>query len=148
MSVKIRPIAARDRQEWDALFSAYCSFGGDQQTSAMRDRVWGWIHDETAQTKCFVAENEQGNVIGVVHFREYERPMPASKGAYIDDMFVSPAARGQGVVDRLIASVGTYAKEQGLDVVRWMTSETNYRARSVYDRHATKSNWVTYQLNM
>lgn len=26
-------------------------------------------------------------------------------------------------------------------------SETNYGARAVYDRHATKSNWITYHLN-
>ncbi len=142
----VRPAAERDRIEWDALFEAYCAFGGEQQTAEMRDRVWDWILDQGAQTTCFIAENEKGNAIGFVHFREYERPMPATKGVYIDDMFVSPSARGRGVVDQLISSVGKYANERGLDVVRWMTSETNYRARSVYDRHATKSNWVTYQL--
>ena len=148
MSVTVRPVAKRDRQDWDTLFKAYCKFGGDQQTAGMRDRVWDWIHDETAQTTCFIAAHDAGDVIGFVHFREYERPMPATKGAYIDDMFVSPSARGKGVVDQLIGSVGEYAKKQGLDVVRWMTSDTNYRARSVYDRHATKSNWITYQLDM
>lgn len=147
MSVNVRPIAEHDRQEWDTLFAAYCACGGDNQTAEMRDRVWSWIHDETAQTLCFIAESDRGDMIGFVHFREYERPMPATKGAYIDDMYVSPSARGQGVVDRLITSVGEYAKHHGLDVVRWMTSETNYRARSAYDRHARKSNWVTYQLD-
>ena len=146
MLMKVRPVAERDRQDWEALFEAYCAFGGEKQTPEMRSRVWDWINDKAAQTTCFIAENDRGDVIGFVHFREYERPMPATKGAYIDDMFVSPSSRGQGVVDRLITSVGEYAKDHGLDVVRWMTSETNYRARSVYDRHATKSNWVTYQL--
>lgn len=147
MVVKIRQAAAQDREEWDALFKAYCEFGGDKQTSEMRDRVWGWIHDQAAQTLCFVAENERRELVGFVHFRSYERPMPATKGAYIDDMFVAPSARGRGVIDIMIEAVGAYAKDQGWDVVRWMTSETNYRARSVYDRHATKSNWVTYQLD-
>ncbi len=72
--------------------------------------------------------------------------MDAAMGGYIDDMFVAPVARGQGIVDLMIESVGAYAKEQGWDVLRWMTSDTNYRARAVYDRHATKSNWITYQL--
>lgn len=148
MSVKIRPITQQDRNKWDDLFQAYCESGGEIQTSDMRDRVWGWIHDEAAQTICFIAESSHGDAVGFVHFRSYERPMPATVGAYIDDMFVAPSARGQGVVDRLIEAVGKYAKDQGWDVVRWMTSETNYRARSVYDRHATKSNWVTYQLNI
>ena len=118
MSVKVRAVAEHDRQEWDTLFEAYCAFGGNQQTAQMRDRVWDWISDETAQTICFIAENDGGDAIGFVHFREYERSMAATKGAYIDDMFVSPSARGQGVVDRLIASVGEYANEHGLDVVR------------------------------
>ncbi|TQV77992.1 GNAT family N-acetyltransferase [Denitrobaculum tricleocarpae] len=104
------------------------------------------MHDPYAQTQCFVVEGDRGELAGFVHFRSYERPMPATKGAYIDDMFVAPTARGNGIVDLMIESVGAYAKEQGWDVVRWMTSETNYRARSVYDRHATKSNWITYQL--
>lgn len=147
MAVKIRQAAQQDREEWDTLFEAYCEFGGDEQTAEMRDRVWGWIHDQTAQTLCLVAENDHGEVVGFTHFRSYERPMPATKGAYIDDMFVASSARGQGVVDKMIEAVGAYAKDQGWDVVRWMTSEANYRARSVYDRHATKSNWVTYQLN-
>lgn len=113
MPMKIRPAAEQDRDEWDALFEAYCEFGGDRQTAEMRDRVWGWINDEAAQTICFVAENDQNEVVGLVHFRSYERPMPATKGAYIDDMFVAPSARGHGVVDRLIQSVGEHAKEQG-----------------------------------
>ena len=146
MATIIRHLADADRSEWDALFQAYCEFGNATQTSEMRDRVWGWIHDASAQTRCFVAEDEQRVLVGFVHFRSYERPMPATIGAHIDDMFVAPTARGQGIVDLMIESVGAYAKEQDWDVVRWMTSEINYRARSVYDRHATKSNWVTYQL--
>ena len=145
--MKIRQTGEQDREDWDTLFEAYCAFGGERQTPEMRDRVWGWIHDPSAQTLCFVAENDQDELVGFVHFRSYERPMPATKGAYIDDMFVTASARGQGLVGKMIEAVGAYAREQGWDVVRWMTSETNYRARSVYDRHATKSNWITYQLN-
>ncbi len=142
----IRQAAQKDREGWDALFDAYCRFGGEEQTAEMRNRVWGWINDPNAQTRCFVVEGDNQQLIGFVHFRSYERPMPATVGAYIDDMFVSPSARGQGIVDLMIQTVGDFAKEQGWDVVRWMTSETNYRARAVYDRHAVKSNWVTYQL--
>jgi hypothetical protein len=31
-------------------------------------------------------------------------------------------------------------------VIRWITAENNYRARGVYDRLATRTNWVTYDL--
>lgn len=147
MTVTVRQADQKDREGWDALFEEYCRFGGEEQTVEMRDRVWGWIADPTAQTRCFVVESENQQLVGFVHFRSYERPMPATIGAYIDDMFVAPVARGQGIVDMMIQAVGNFATDQGWDVVRWMTSETNYRARAVYDRHAKKSNWITYQLN-
>ena len=147
MTVTVRQADQKDRDGWDALFEEYCRFGGEEQTTAMRDKVWGWIADPNAQTRCFVAEDDNQQLVGFVHFRSYERPMPATIGAYIDDMFVTPSARGQGIVDMMIRAVGDFANDQGWDVVRWMTSETNYRARAVYDRHAKKSNWITYQLN-
>lgn len=147
MAVTIRQAEEGDRAGWDTLFAAYCASGKQEQTAEMRNRVWGWIHDPSAQTRCFVVDGADGHLVGFVHFRSYERPMPATVGVYIDDMFVAPGARGQGIVDQMIQAVGAYAREQGWDVVRWMTSDTNYRARAVYDRHASKSNWVTYQLD-
>lgn len=146
VTVTLRWAEERDRAQWDKLFEAYCAFGGAQQTPEMRDRVWAWIHDPSAQTRCFVVADPHGQLVGFVHFRAFERPMDAAIGGYIDDMFVASEARGQGVVDLMIENVGAYAKKQGWDVVRWMTSDTNYRARAVYDRHAVKSDWITYQL--
>lgn len=146
MKTTIRQVTSFDRVAWDKLFLAYAEFGDEAQTPEMRDRVWNWIHDSTVQMFCFVVENEQQQLVAFVHFRSFLSPLPAKKGAYIDDLFVTPASRGLGIVDQLIESVGNYATEQGWDIVRWMTSATNYRARAVYDRHANETNWVTYEL--
>lgn len=145
MSFVIRPAAPADRTEWDRLFAAYVAYGGAVQTPEMRDRVWGWIHDIRRQMRCLVAEGETG-LAGFVHFRSYERPMHATLGLYIDDMYVAPDARGQGIADDMIRAVGDYGRARGWDCVRWMTSETNQRARAVYDRHADRTDWVTYEL--
>lgn len=145
MTAIIRPPRLGDRAGWDQLFAAYAAFGGEDQTAEMRNRVWDWIHDPARQTICLVAEAKTG-LVGFVHFRSYERPMPAVLGAYIDDMYVAPGARGQGIVDDMIWAVGDYARARGWDCVRWMTSETNARARAVYDRHADRTQWVTYEL--
>lgn len=146
MDIRIRPAAQADKGAWAVFFEQYAACGNQIQTPEMRDRVWQWIHSETAQTVCLLAEDEQGQLVGFVHFRSYERPLPATTGTYIDDMFVSPQVRGAGIVDQMIDAVGTYARHKGWDVVRWMTAETNYRARSVYDRHADKTKWITYEL--
>ncbi len=32
--------------------------------------------------------------------------------------------------------------------MRWITAEDNYRGRSVYDRVALKTSWITYNIKM
>jgi hypothetical protein len=54
--------------------------------------------------------------------------------------------RGSGTVDELFAAAKTLGRERGWSVIRWITAENNYRARGVYDRLATRTNWVTYDL--
>ena len=38
------------------------------------------------------------------------------------------------------------ARERGWSVVRWITAEDNATAQRLYDRHATRTPWVTYDL--
>jgi hypothetical protein len=50
------------------------------------------------------------------------------------------------VADALIQAVGAIAREKGWSVVRWITADNNYRGRGVYDRLATRTMWITYDL--
>ena len=38
------------------------------------------------------------------------------------------------------------AAERGWPVIRWTTGDDNYRARAVYDKLATRTMWVTYDM--
>ena len=69
----------------------------------MRATVWGWLQDAAHQTRGLVAE-EEGRLIGLAHFRPFARPLSASTGGFLDDLFVDPTARGSGAADALIAS--------------------------------------------
>ena len=75
-----------------------------------------------------------GEPVGLTHYRPFSRPLSASTGCFLDDLFVDPAHRGGRVSEQLIAAVVGEAKAKGWTVVRWITAEDNYRARSVYDR--------------
>ena len=67
---------------------------------------------------------------------------------FLDDLFVVPEARGKDVVEALYAELNNFGKEKGWPFVRWITADNNYRARSVYDKIAEKTAWVTYQLDI
>ena len=145
--VTIRPVAAGDRTEWGRLYAGYAAFYKVEQTGEMRDRVWSWLHDPAHETEGLVAERD-GHLIGLTHFRAFARPLSASTGGFLDDLFVDPAARGSGAAEALIKAVADEGRKRGWTVIRWITAEDNYRARSLYDRLAEKTRWTTYDIKL
>lgn len=146
MTVTVRPVTQADHPAWDTLYQGYAEFYGMTQTREMRDKVWSWLFDQNAQSEGLVAVTEGGTVVGITHFRPFARPLSATTGGFLDDLFVSPDARGLGAADALIAGVKAEAAKRGWSIVRWITAEDNYRARVVYDRMSNRTKWVTYDL--
>jgi GNAT superfamily N-acetyltransferase len=95
-----------------------------------------------------VAQDDTGALLGLAHFRPFARPLSASTGGFMDDLFVAPQGRGHSVADHLIQGVRDHGAAQGWSVIRWITAEDNYRARAVYDRLADKTKWVTYDIKL
>ncbi len=142
----VRPVTAKDRSAWDALYHAYANFYEVPQTPEMRARVWGWLTDPDHEVSGFVADDNDV-LQGFAHVRVFARPLAAATGVYLDDLFVAPAARGSGVAPALLKSVKSFATDGGHSVVRWITAQDNARARGLYDKHAVATQWVTYDMD-
>lgn len=136
------------RARWEALYAGYADFYGVKQTSEMRERVWTWINDPQHELEGLLALSSDGVPVGLAHFRPFARPLSATTGGFIDDLFVDPSGRGSGVVDALVHAVTDEGRARGWSVIRWITAETNYRARAAYDRFATKTPWLTYEIGL
>ncbi|SDI86293.1 Acetyltransferase (GNAT) family protein [Frankineae bacterium MT45] len=137
-----------DRDRWQQLYTGYCDFYEVPAYPAKLDRVWGWLHDPANEVNgVVVRESADAPPAGLAHFRAFARPLHGAIGCYLDDLFVAPEARGSGAVEALLAELRRRAREQGWDVIRWITSDTNVRARTAYDRVATASNFITYNMS-
>lgn len=143
----IRTPTEADRPAWERLYAGYAAFYRVEQTPEMRARVWGWIHNPAHETRGLVAE-DAGRLVGLTHFRPFARPLSASIGGFLDDLFVDPAARGSGAAEALIQAVADEGRKQGWTVIRWITAEDNYRARGLYDQLAEKTRWATYDIRL
>jgi GNAT superfamily N-acetyltransferase len=148
MPITIRPVEQHDRARWNALYQGYAEFYKVTQTDAMRDTVWSWLFDEAHETEGLVAVDDKGALIGLTHFRPFARPLSATTGGFLDDLFVTPASRGSGAARLLIEAVAQVGKQRGWSVIRWITAEDNYRARSLYDKVADKTKWATYDIKL
>jgi len=135
---------AQHRADWGVLYAAYADYYRVEQSPEMRARTWGWIME--GRIICLMALNEEGRPVGLAHIREFLRPLSSTIAGYLDDLFVDPSQRGGGVVNLLFDAAKALGREQNWSVIRWITRDDNYRARSVYDKVATRTNWVTYDL--
>lgn len=146
----VRP-EPKHEESWDALYRAYADFYRVEQTAAMRERVWGWIHDPAHQVECFLAIDDHDAPVGLAHFREFARPLAASAGGFLDDLYVTPSARGSGAGgaragEALLSALAEEGRRRDWSVIRWITADDNYRARSFYDRIARRTPWITYDM--
>ena len=132
------------RDDWERLYKGYAAFYGVDQTQAMRDRVFGWISD--GRITCLLAIDADGKAVGLAHLRAFLRPLSATEGGYLDDLFVDPDQRGGGGAAVLLEAAAALGRERGWTVIRWINREDNYRARGLYDRKAVKTPWVTYDI--
>jgi GNAT superfamily N-acetyltransferase len=146
MTIRTRPVEAEDYEPWRVLYEAYAAFYREPQTDEQLQRVWNWLMDPDHELKAAVAVGADERLVGLAHYRPFARPLGASVGCFLDDLFVSPDARGSGAADALLEHMGSLAREHGWSVVRWITADDNDRARAKYDQHATRTTWITYDM--
>ncbi len=144
----VRPVAVADREAWDRLYAAYAEFYKVAQTAEQRQTVWRWITDPDHEVNALILTGDDGQPVGFAHYRPFARTLAASTGCFLDDLFIDPAHRGGGGVNLLLAALRELARQNGWGVVRWITADDNYRARSVYDRAARRTAWVTYDMDI
>jgi GNAT superfamily N-acetyltransferase len=145
MTTTVNRLQAGDRAEWELLYHGYATFYKTLMTDQILDTLWGWIHDDDNPFFGLIARDADGRAVGLMHCRQMPSPLRGAVVGFLDDLFVEPDVRGQGVVDVLYEALNTLGKQQGWPFIRWITAEDNYRGRAVYDRLSEKTHWITYQ---
>lgn len=142
----VRAARSADFGHWRELYQGYADFYRTPQADAAAELVWGWIHEPTHEVGCLLATGPDGSIAGFAHYRPFARPLAAATGCFLDDLYVDPAHRGTGAVDALLGELRRLAAARGWSVIRWITAADNERARAAYDRQATRTEWVTYDM--
>jgi GNAT superfamily N-acetyltransferase len=146
MTVTVRRVEDNEFFTWLDLYAGYGEFYETPLSDEKALLVWSWITDSGNELEAYFAVGDDGVPVGLAHVREFARPLDGSRGLYLDDLFVRPNARGEGAGTAILEALRDRAKQDGLSVVRWTTAKDNQTARRVYDRVASKTAWVTYDL--
>ncbi len=146
--MQISSLSINDKDQWQQLYRAYADFYNVPMKDDILATVWSWIFDDQQSFYALIAKNEGGEAIGFMHFREMTSPLRGKMVGFLDDLYVTPSARGTGCVQALYDELNQFGKTKGWPLIRWITAENNYQARASYDKIADKTQWVTYEMNI
>lgn len=144
----VRPLARSDYARWLPLWDGYNAFyervGPTALDPAITAATWQRFFDAYEPMHALVAEKD-GELLGLTHYLFHRSTTMIEPNCYLQDLFTTVAARGQGVGRALIEAVYAAAKAAGGSRVYWQTHQTNATAMLLYDRVAEKSGFLVYR---
>lgn len=145
MSIVIRKPEIDDFEDWRPLWEGYLRFYEHPVERSQVIGLWDRIMQENPELFCFVAANEDGKLLGIVHYLYHANTWTIRPKCYLQDLFVDPTARIGGIGRALIETVyGAATKENAVEVY-WNTQEFNSVARVLYDRVGDRTPFIKYR---
>jgi GNAT superfamily N-acetyltransferase len=145
--VKIRKIEKSDRAQWDPLWQAYLVFYETSIPDQTTDLTWQRFFDDSHVFTGFVAEDD-GKVIGFAHAMLRQSTWEEVGEMYLEDLYILPDSRGNGVGRALINHVKEHAIAVGAGCMYWQTKAGNATARILYDSITKNNDYVQYMIKL
>ena len=155
--ITLRKLTPQDRAQWEPLWDAYTRFYEREPDPAITAHLWQrinapqpkvWAIAAVQTTVQPAADPAAGadTIIGIAHYLHHENTSQLTPICYLQDLYVSPAARAGGVGQQMIDWLIAECKAQNWCALYWNTRETNYRARALYDKFAPQSGFLVYRI--
>jgi GNAT superfamily N-acetyltransferase len=144
MSKLVRDIRLGDQAQWLPLWRGYLAFYNATFDAAQADLTFARLLDPAEPMFALVAERDD-RLIGIVHCVLHRSTWTRVDYCYLQDLFTSPDARGEGVGRALIEAVYARADALGLARVYWLTHESNAPGRALYDKVARNYGFIQYR---
>lgn len=143
MKATVRPLVREDEASWRALWEGYLTF---YETHLAEDITAETFRRLIEDSRFFarVAQAPEG-LVGFAHCVFHPATWTKADYCYLEDLYVNQTARGVGVGRALIEAVYAEADRRGAARVYWMTHQNNATARRLYDKLATKTDFVQYR---
>lgn len=145
--MQVRKLLKQDYQNWLSLWEGYQNFYKVNLTAALSQLTFNRLIDECEEMGCFVLEADK-ELIGLVHYIFHRSTWTEGDYCYLQDLFVKTDNRAKGCGKILIEAVYAEAHKQNCSRVYWLTQETNYKARILYDQVAVNAGFIQYRKNI
>jgi GNAT superfamily N-acetyltransferase len=147
---RIETVGERDLPDLLPLMRAYCDFYGvDPSDDALLALSRALIADPEREGVQLIARDVNGSALGFATLFWSWSTLSAARIAVMNDLYVSPAARGSGLAEALIEACRERSAERGVRALCWQTAKDNVRAQRVYERMGgRREEWLDYSLEV
>jgi GNAT superfamily N-acetyltransferase len=108
--------------------------------------TWRRIVDPAVGHMGAVVATRAGGTAGFANFVLHSFTWSERPACLLEDLYVSPDARGHGIGRRLIEHLVLRGDAEGWARVYWHTREENSTARRLYDRFCPADGFVRYTI--
>lgn len=141
----IEPITAAGRADWEPLWQGYLEFYREVLPPQITDDTFARLAADQ-ELHGVLARDASGAAVGFVHWLFHSSTWSPAGYCYLEDLFVDPRGRSAGTGRALIAHVVAEARSHGAEKVYWLTQQDNRTARTLYDKVATDTGFVHYEV--
>jgi len=141
----IRPLETADWEGWSVLWAGYLDFYRAELSEETSRATFERLCAGTDGLFGLLALDDAG-AVGLANCVVHATTWSRQPKCYLEDLFVSPAARGSDLGRALLEAVKQAAGEKGAPEVYWHTQQYNGRARSLYDVVGRPTSFVVYEM--
>lgn len=146
-SVDIRDATAADEAAWRGLWAGYLAFYGVDLPAGVTDATWARALDPASRLGLRLAVRG-GRLLGFAAHHWHLTTWALGPDGYLEDLYVAPEARGQGVGRALIEDLIALGRARGWARLYWLTDQTNAQARALYNRIAADDGHIRYRMKL
>ncbi|MGB7757954.1 MAG: GNAT family N-acetyltransferase [Salinisphaera sp.] len=119
----------------------------EQEVVATVDEIRARLFGDGATVYALMAEVEDEPVGFAVYFLNFSTWL-GRHGIFLEDLYITPAARGQGHATQLLRHLARMAAERGYGRFEWNVLDWNTPAIGFYESIGAKpqSEWIGYRL--
>jgi GNAT superfamily N-acetyltransferase len=146
---RIRPARVEDVPTLLGLFKELAEYEHlEHELHATEEQLSSALFGARPAAEALIAERD-GEALGYALFFPTFSSFLASTGVWLEDLFVRPSNRGEGVGRALLSAVAARVRERGGERLEWAALDWNELALGFYRRIGaqTMGEWITHRLD-
>ena len=147
MELLLRALKPTDKPQWLELWAGYLTFYEHELPPEQTELSWQRLLGSTDGLNALVAE-QAGQLVGLAHYFWTPSTWQQNQDLYLEDLFVSPTLRGQGVGKKIIEELIRICKDAGGSKVHWQTHHTNETAIALYEKLGKQSEVIVFETKL